>query len=86
VVTNARTFLESHGVPVWHGQISQRAGYSLTLALGASACELAPENSAASHEVAGLWSAIERSVEAVNAAYAGAAGSRGLMAETGKAA
>ena len=30
-------------VPVWPGQISQRAGYSLTLAAGASACELAPE-------------------------------------------
>jgi chromosome partitioning protein len=73
VVTHARAFLESQEVPVWHGQISQRAGYSLTLALGASACELAPENSAASAEIAGLWSAVERSVEAINAAYAGSA-------------
>ena len=29
VVAQSRAFLDQHGVPVWHGQISQRAGYSL---------------------------------------------------------
>ena len=72
-VVHSRAYLDQHGIPVWHGQISQRAGYSLTLAAGASACELAPDNAAAAAEIAGLWSAIERSVEAINAAYAGAA-------------
>jgi chromosome partitioning protein len=69
LVTQSRAFLDEHGIPVWHGQISQRAGYALTLAAGASACELAPESAAAA-EVAELWSAVERSVEAINAAHA----------------
>ena len=71
VVAHSRAFLDKHGVPVWHGQISQRTAYALTLAAGASACELAPESAAAA-EVAGLWSAVERSVEAINAAHAAA--------------
>jgi chromosome partitioning protein len=71
VVAQARAFLGRHELPVWSGQISQRAGYSLTLAAGASACELEPETAAAA-EIAGLWSAIERSVEAINAAHAAA--------------
>ena len=69
VVTQARTHLDSLGIPVWAGQISQRAGYSLTLANGASAFEAEPQSSAAS-EIARLWSAITRSVDAVNAAHA----------------
>ncbi len=71
VVAHSRAFLDKHGIPVWHGQISQRAAYALTLAAGASACELATESAAAA-EVAGLWSAVERSVEAINAAHAAA--------------
>ncbi len=43
--------------------------------------ELAPENAAAAAEIAGLWSAIERSVAAINAAYAGAAGGSMLAAK-----
>ena len=71
MVAHSRAFLDKHGIPVWHGQISQRTAYALTLAAGASACELAPESAAAA-EVAGLWSAVERSVEAINAAHAAA--------------
>lgn len=71
VVAHSRAFLDEHDIPVWHGQISQRTAYALTLAAGASACELAPDSAAAA-EVAGLWSAVERSVEAINAAHAAA--------------
>ena len=54
-------------IPVWSGQISQRAGFQSTLAAGASAAEIGP-NTAAGVEIAKLWSAVERSVEAINAA------------------
>ena len=67
VVTQARAHLDGLGIPVWAGQISHRAGYALTLAAGASATEAEPQSSAAS-EIARLWTAIERSVDAVNAA------------------
>jgi chromosome partitioning protein len=71
LVAQSRAFLGKLEIPVWSGQISQRAGLALTLAAGASACELEPDSAAAA-EVAGLWSAIERSVAAINAAYAAA--------------
>ncbi len=38
VVAHSRAFLDKHDIPVWHGQISQRTAYALTLAAGASAC------------------------------------------------
>jgi chromosome partitioning protein len=72
VMTQARAHLDGLGIPVWAGQISQRAGYSLTLAAGASAAEVEPQSSAAT-EVARLWTAIERSVGAINAAHAAVA-------------
>jgi cellulose biosynthesis protein BcsQ len=71
ILAQSRAFLERHRIPVWAGQISQRAGLALTLAAGASACEQAPDTAAAA-EIAGLWSAIERSVDAINAAHAAA--------------
>jgi len=71
-LAQSRGFLERHGIPVWSGQISQRAGLALTLAAGASACEIEPDSAGAA-EVAGLWSAIERSVEAIHAMHAAAA-------------
>lgn len=71
VVAQSRAFLDRHGVPVWHGQISQRGSYALLLAAGASACEAAPETLAAV-EIASLWRSIDRSVAAINAAHAGA--------------
>ena len=79
ILAQARAFLQQHGVPVWWGQISHRAAYSLTLAGGSSAFEVAPDSPAAA-EVAALWSAISRSVEAVNAAHAAARPNRGQAA------
>jgi chromosome partitioning protein len=72
VVAAARAFLDAHAIPIWWGQVSQRAGYSLTLAAGASASELAADNAAAAAEIAGLWTSIEKSVAAINAAHAAA--------------
>ena len=69
----ARAALGADQIPVWSGQISQRAAFALTLAAGASAWEAEPESAAAA-EIGHLWSAVVRSVEAVNAAYAAARG------------
>jgi chromosome partitioning protein len=79
VLAQSRAFLGKHEIPVWSGQISQRAGFALSLAAGASACELAPETAAAA-EISGLWSAIERSVAAINAAHAAARETHGRAA------
>ena len=67
LVAMSRDYLEGLGIPVWAGQISQRAGFQSTLAAGASAAEIGP-NTAAGVEIATLWRAIERSLEAINAA------------------
>src|SRR5262249_46792976 len=79
VVAQARAFLERHAIPVWSGQVSQRAGLALSLAAGQSACEIEPGSLAAA-EIAGLWSAIDRSVAAVNAAHAAARVGQGQAA------
>jgi len=79
VVAQSRAFLDRHQIPVWSGQVSQRAGLALTLAAGQSACEIEPDSLAAA-EIAGLWSAIERSVAAINAAHASARGGQGRAA------
>jgi len=79
VTAQSRAFLDRHEVPVWHGQISQRASYALLLAAGASACEAAPETLAAV-EIASLWRSVERSVAAVNAAHASAARANAAVA------
>jgi chromosome partitioning protein len=71
-VVQSRAYFDKLGIPVWSGQISQRAGYVLTLAAGSSIGEVAPE-SAAGVEIAGLWSAIDRSVAAINHAHAASA-------------
>jgi len=70
-VAASRAKLQELGIPVWSGQISQRAGYMASLAAGFSAFEVAPESSAG-QEMVRLWSAIERSVEAINGAHEGA--------------
>jgi chromosome partitioning protein len=70
-VAQSRVFFDKLGIPVWSGQISQRTGYVLTLAAGSSIGEVAPE-STAGVEIATLWSAIERSVAAINEARAAA--------------
>lgn len=81
-VTQARAHLDALGIPVWAGQISQRAAYALTLADGGSASEDEPNSTAAS-EIARLWSAVSRSVEAVNAAQANSATSNAPAAQAG---
>jgi chromosome partitioning protein len=68
-VVQSRAFFDTLGIPVWAGQVSQRTGCVLTLAAGASISEVAPE-SVAGTEITGLWSAVERSVAAINAAHA----------------
>jgi chromosome partitioning protein len=71
VLAQSRAFLDELAIPVWSGQISHRAAYSLTLAAGTSVCEDAPDSTAAC-EISVLWSAVARSVEAINAAHAAA--------------
>src|SRR5262249_23061048 len=68
-VAQSRAYLDHYGIPVWSGQISQRAGLVLSLAGGASAGEVGGESSAAD-EIARLWTAIERAVRVVNEARA----------------
>jgi len=67
LVAQSRAYLDGLGIPVWARQISQRAGFQSTLAAGASAAEIGPQTAAGS-EIAGLWHAIARSIEAINAA------------------
>jgi chromosome partitioning protein len=68
-VALSRGELDRLAIPVWSGQISNRAAYLTSLAAGMSAGELAPD-SPARNEVARLWSAVERSVAAINGAHA----------------
>ena len=68
VVTEARAALEELKVPVWSGQITHRADFSLALQAGEGAKEFDP-TSAAAQEIAQLWRAIDRSVKAINGAY-----------------
>ena len=42
-VVQSRAFFDTLGIPVWAGQVSQRTGFVLTLAAGASIGEVAPE-------------------------------------------
>ena len=67
LVAQSRAYFDSLGVPVWAGQISQRAGFQSTLAAGSSAAEIGP-HTPAGEEIAALWRAIDRSIAAINAA------------------
>ena len=67
MVRESRTFLDKYGVPVWSGQISEREELALADAAYAGDAE-APSSAAV--EITRLWTAIELSVDAVNAAYA----------------
>ncbi len=78
-VASSRAEFDRLSIPVWSGQVSQRAALSASLAAGASAAELQGDP-AARIEIAGLWSAIERSVAAINQAYAVSAGLHGKAA------
>ena len=72
IVTQAREGLAKLRVPVWGGQITQRTNFSLSIAAGEGAREYDPDSSAAG-EIARLWSAITKSVQAIEGAYSGAA-------------
>jgi chromosome partitioning protein len=67
-VAQSRAYLDKHGIPVWSGQISQRAGFVLSLAAGISAGEGGGDAAAAS-EVSRLWTAIARSIDVINQAH-----------------
>jgi chromosome partitioning protein len=67
MVRESRTFLDKYGIPVWAGQISHRTDTALALAADAGEPNAA---SLVAAEITRLWTAIELSVDAVNAAYA----------------
>lgn len=64
-VTQARAALAALHVPVWGGQITQRANFSAALAEGEGAREYDSGSSAAA-EIARLWLAVEKSVKAIH--------------------
>jgi chromosome partitioning protein len=72
-VALARAYLDREGVPVFAGQVSHRAAFTLTLAAGASAAE-ADADSLAAAEIEKLWAMVEKSVAAINEAHAAAQG------------
>ena len=71
-VTAARECLARLHVPVWGGQISHRANYSLALTEGEGMKEY-DANSYSTAEIGRLWQAIEKSVKAIHGARVGAA-------------
>jgi chromosome partitioning protein len=84
-VAQARAFLDREGVPVFAGQVSQRTAFNMTLAAGASVAE-ADGGSLAAAEIGKLWTAVEKSVTAINTAYADAAAAAAAMNSRGAAA
>jgi len=64
-VAQARESLTALHVPVWGGQITQRANFSAALAEGEGAKEYDFASSAAA-EISRLWLAIERTVRAIH--------------------
>lgn len=69
-VVSSRAEFDRMSIPVWSGQISQRNAFLGSLAAGASVGELEIDPNC-TMEIAGLWSAIERSVQAINSVRAG---------------
>jgi cellulose biosynthesis protein BcsQ len=67
-VTQARQMIASLNVPVWSGQITNRANYALSLASGEGVREFEAQSQAAT-EIGRLWLAIDRSVRAIHGAY-----------------
>jgi len=68
IVAEARQGLQRLQIPVWAGQVTHRMNYSSALASGEGAKEYAP-GSVAAEEISRLWTAIEKSVAAINGAY-----------------
>ena len=69
-VTSARDCLNKLQIPLWGGQISHRANYSLALAEGEGVREYDADDGSA-NEIARLWIAIEKSVKAIRRARDG---------------
>jgi chromosome partitioning protein len=72
MVIQARDSLGELRIPVWGGQITQRANFSLALAEGEGAKEYEAASQAAA-EIGRLWLAVEKSVSAIRGARQGAA-------------
>jgi chromosome partitioning protein len=72
MVSHARETLLGLNIPVWGGQVTQRANFILALADGAGAKEYEADSLAAA-EIGRLWAAIEKSVKAIHGAHEGAA-------------
>jgi chromosome partitioning protein len=72
-VASARDCLGKLQIPVWGGQITQRANYSLALAEGEGVKEYDAADSSVT-EIARLWIAIEKSVNAIRSARGGGTG------------
>jgi chromosome partitioning protein len=66
-VTLARRYLAQFEVPVWGGQISHRASFSLALTDGDTAKGYEADSYAAA-EIDGLWSAVEKSIKVIHGA------------------
>jgi chromosome partitioning protein len=66
-VAAARESLAELKIPVWGGQITHRANFSLALAQGEGVKEYEAQSGSAA-EIARLWLAVERSVAAINGA------------------
>jgi len=79
VVTECREGLNDSLIPVWSGQVTHRTDFSLALSQGEGAREYDPGSPAAA-EIAALWSAIDRSVKAINGAGRSARGMHKLAA------
>jgi cellulose biosynthesis protein BcsQ len=72
MVTNARENLATLEVPVWSGQITHRANFSLSLAEGEGVKEYEASSHAAD-EIGRLWAAIDKSIKAIQGVYDGTA-------------
>jgi chromosome partitioning protein len=67
-VTESREVISRLEIPVWAGQITNRADYGYALGAGKGVTEFDPRSQAAA-EITSLWSAIERSVKAIHGLY-----------------
>jgi chromosome partitioning protein len=72
MVIQARDSLAQLRIPVWGGQITQRANFSLALGEGEGAKEYEVTSNAAA-EIGRLWLAVEKSVNAIHGARQGTA-------------
>lgn len=71
IMVQSRKRLADLEVPVWSGQVTQRANLALALAEGAGVEDFNVDSRTAAEEIAGLWAAIENSVKAINGTHSG---------------